>query len=189
MATSRTSRKWRIWARWPPSPAAGTLELSDADLKGLPVLNKVVSQAAEKQADEQRKKGKEVTSADAADPNAAGRGTVRFSLEGDALTVTNLDLFIAGVEIQGAPKVSNLSQLPQSELSGYVVAAARPLNAVKLPFFADADQILGALQQSAASFRLKGTLANLGVNSVEQASLAEAGDTLKEILTGKAAKQ
>ena len=166
---------------------SGRLELSDADLKGVGVLKTIVAGA-----DEKEQKRKEETGKDegyGADPNAAGRGTVRFQLEGDTLRVNSLDLFVSGIQIQGAPVVSGLSDYPKSELSGIVVAAARPLKNVKLPFFADADQILGAFQQSAATFRLKGTLEHLGVNSVEQASIAEAGDTLKELLTGEAAKK
>ena len=166
---------------------SGRLDLSDADLKGVGVLNKLVGAAAKKEEDRKAKTGKD--EGYGADPNATGHGTVRFQLEADALRVTSLDLLVEGIQIQGAPVVSNLSALPKSELSGVVIAAARPLGNIKLPFFADADQILGALQQSAASFRLKGTLENLGPGSLEQTSIADAGGTLKEILTGEAAKK
>ena len=157
---------------------SGRVDLSKAELKGLGAVDKLVGGAKEK-ADP-----KDVEAADARAGEGRGRGTVRFRVENDALTVQDLSLLVQGIEIRGAPKVTELSQLPESPLGGFVIATARPLADTKLPFFGGADEVLTALQSSVTAFKLKGTLANLGPDSIEPASLAELGGTLKDILGG-----
>ena len=162
---------------------SGRIELSKAELGGVGAVDKLVG-GARSRADE-----KAIEAADARAADGRGRGTVRFRVEGDTLTVQDLSLLVQGIEIKGAPVVRELSQLPDSPLDGFVAATARPLADTRLPFLASADDALAALQSTVTAFKLKGTLADLGPDSLEPVSLAELGGTLKDIFGGGRERQ
>jgi hypothetical protein len=91
-----------------------------------------------------------------------GTGDVAFRVDGGALVVTALHYFNRGVEVRAQARVDNLAIIPDSPLTGTAVGIARPLKNLKLPIFSsvlpEVDQLLTALEGSAVSERIGGTL-------------------------------
>jgi hypothetical protein len=90
------------------------------------------------------------------EPNGAGRA--QFRLEQGVLNLTNFYYNNRGVELRASGRALDIFHGGQSPIEGYAVGSARPLREMKLPFFAEADDILNALQKSVTTFRVGGTL-------------------------------
>ena len=91
-------------------------------------------------------------------------------------------IFNRGVEILGAGTVGDLFVMPDSPIHATLVGTARPLKDIKLPFFSDVDQILSAVQASATTVLVEGTVRQ---PKVRIATFAEIGDEMKNILLGE----
>jgi hypothetical protein len=87
-----------------------------------------------------------------------GSGTVDFTVQNNTLTITGLRYFDKGKEILGEFAIRNLTNIPDSPLSGTAVGSLRPLSAVDLPVIGDIDAALNALQQGSLSIRIYGTV-------------------------------
>ncbi len=84
--------------------------------------------------------------------------TATIQFEAGDVFVTELQALIDGVEIRGNLNLKQLLSTGPVPLSGNVVLLAQPLRAFNLPFFAEAQEILDAIQANATAIRLGGTL-------------------------------
>jgi len=89
-----------------------------------------------------------------------GVGRARFRLEQGVLNLTNFYYNNRGIELRASGRALDIFRGGDSPIEGYAVGSARPLREMKLPFFAEADDILNALQKSVTTFRVGGTLAH-----------------------------
>ncbi|MDB5325069.1 MAG: hypothetical protein JWM57_638 [Phycisphaerales bacterium] len=112
-----------------------------------------------------------------------GYGDVNFRLTMGKLEVTGLNYFNRGVYAKGAVTLGNVLNLKNSPVSGYVLGTFRPLKDLKLPFFGTIDSILDALQSSATTLRIEGTMKAIQATPV---SLKAVSGSLKNILVGEA---
>ncbi len=148
----------------------GRLEILDARLAELNLVERV-TERQEQLAD--------------ADGEFAGRdesGTLNFQLEGGRLELSNIYLFANNAEIRGRATVSDISELTQSPLEGFLVVTFRPLKDVRLPFLGGAtDELLTAVQKGtgATAFRVGGTLTDYKINP---APLSEVGNAVQGLL-------
>jgi hypothetical protein len=114
-----------------------------------------------------------------------GYGDVAFRIEGNAMNVTRMHYFNRGVEVRAQARVGDLAVVPDCPLSGTAVGSARPLKDVKLPILStilpDVDQILSALQNTAATVQIGGTLHKPTTSVIPFNDL---GQGMKEFLTG-----
>ena len=88
----------------------------------------------------------------------AGKGNTSFRMENGNLDVTSFYYFNRGIEARGTGRISDVWQLGNAELSGFVIGSARPLKDLKIPFAADLDQILTAFQRDAIPVSIGGTI-------------------------------
>jgi hypothetical protein len=97
------------------------------------------------------------------EPNGAGRA--RFRLEQGVLNLTNFYYNNRGVELRASGRALDIFRGGDTPIEGYAVGSARPLREMKLPFFAEADDILNALQKSVTTFHVTGSLGKPNLNS------------------------
>ena len=91
----------------------------------------------------------------------SGHGNVGIHLERNTLSVTEMRYFNRGVEVRAVAKVDDLSNFPDSPLSGSAVGSAQPLANTKLPLLADVGDILTALQKTILqSISIEGNVRN-----------------------------
>ena len=92
-------------------------------------------------------------------PNVpTGKGNTTFRMENGNLDITGFYYFNRGIEARGTGRISDVWQLGNAELSGFVIGSVRPLKDLKIPFAADLDQILTAFQRGATTVRIAGTI-------------------------------
>lgn len=115
-----------------------------------------------------------------------GEGAISLRVEDNRLTVVNATYFNRGVYVRGYGTVSELERMPDSSLNLTLIGSAQPLRDIKLPFFADADKIMEALQANLTSIRAEGTLKD---PVPRQATLSELGDTARRLLVGEVQKE
>ncbi|HEV8293435.1 MAG TPA: hypothetical protein VGP94_15970, partial [Tepidisphaeraceae bacterium] len=94
-----------------------------------------------------------------------GVGRARLRLEQGVLNLTNFYYNNRGVELRASGRALDIFRGGDTPIEGYAVGSARPLREMKLPFFAEADDILNALQKSVTTFHVTGTLAKPNLNS------------------------
>ena len=110
-----------------------------------------------------------------------GRGTVNARYDNDDFLITSLYYFNRGVYAYGDPRVDDIRKYPDCPQSGSVAGTFRPLENLKLPFFADADQVFSVLQSNFSAVALGGTVHN---PTYTPQSVADLGSTLKRVLVG-----
>src|SRR5213079_2749802 len=113
------------------------------------------------------------------EPVGAGRAQLR--LEQGVLNLTNFYYNNRGVELRASGRASDIFRGGDSPISGYAVGSARPLRELKLPFFAEADDILNALQKSLTTFRVGGRLRE---PILQPAGFSEIGSDLRGFILG-----
>jgi hypothetical protein len=113
------------------------------------------------------------------DPNGSGRARLR--LEQGVLNLTNFYYRNRGVELRASGRALDIFRGGDSPIEGYAVGSARPLREMKLPFFAEADDILNALQKSVTTFRITGTLAK---SNLQSAGFSEITHDLRGFILG-----
>lgn len=118
-----------------------------------------------------------------ADGAPTGAGRVELHLEKQSLHVSNLIYRNRGVEIRAAGTMDDVFAGARSPVRGYAVGTARPLRELKLPFAADLDDILNALQQAATTVQIGGTL---GRPEQKIATFSEIGESLRQFVVGEA---
>jgi len=117
---------------------------------------------------------------------ADGFGGAKLRLDNNTLTISNARYFNRGVQIRALAEIKNIWSVPDSGVVGTVVGSARPLRDIKLPYFADADKIMNALQANLTTVRVEGTLREYHVIPI---SLFEAGETVQKLVLGEVQKQ
>lgn len=113
----------------------------------------------------------------------SGYGDVNFRLTEGKLDVTGLNYFNRGVYAKGSLTLDDALNPKQSAVNGYVLGTFRPLKDLKLPFFGTIDGILDALQSSATTLKIDGTMKQIKATPV---SLREVSTGLRNILVGEA---
>ena len=113
----------------------------------------------------------------------SGAGTVNARYDNDDFIVTSLYYFNRGIYAYGDPRVNDIRKYPDCPQSGSVAGTFRPLENIKLPFFADADQIFSVLQSNFSAIALGGTV---GKPTYTPQSVADLGSALKNVLIGNA---
>jgi hypothetical protein len=112
-----------------------------------------------------------------------GYGDVNFRLTDGRLEIVGLNYFNRGVYAKGNLTLDNVLDLKYSPVSGYVLGTFRPLKDLKLPFFGTIDSILDALQSSATTLRIDGSMKKIQATPV---SLRKVSKGLRDILVGEA---
>src|SRR5258706_746027 len=107
-------------------------------------------------------------------PMPTGRGYAEARLEGERLEIPVIRYFNRGVDIWASAAVVNVFKGADSPIEGAAAGSARPLKDLKLPFMADVDQILRALQGSVATASIQGTLQDPQPKVIPFAQTAEA---------------
>lgn len=111
----------------------------------------------------------------------AGRGTIAARLEGPNLNITRFYYFNRGVEARATGTVFDIWNMPDSKLIADVVGSVRPLRDLKLPFIADVDKLLTALQGTLATIHVEGTVHDPKIRSVPFAGISS---SLRELILG-----
>jgi hypothetical protein len=122
--------------------------------------------------------------ADSASNN--GLGSFDLRLDNNTLTLENARYFNRGVQVRARAELKDIWNLPDSPLDGVVIGSLRPLKDIKLPYMADADRILNALQQDLTAVRVKGSARRYEVVPI---SLDQAGETMRNVILGEVEKK
>lgn len=115
-----------------------------------------------------------------------GRGDATFRIEQGTLNITGLHYVNKGVEARAVATVRNLKDIPYSPLEANAVGSIRPFKDIDLPVFADADLLLKAIETSATSVSVGGTVHDPKVTPVLFGDL-NAG--MKQFLTGDISRE
>ncbi len=110
---------------------------------------------------------------------ARDSASFEFRLENGDLQLTDGTAYVDGVELRGNVRVENIFAGQDAGLRGQVVVLAQPLRELKLPFFAQAQEVFDAVQASAFAVELHGTI---GEPRPVQKTLAEIGEVLGVLL-------
>jgi hypothetical protein len=111
----------------------------------------------------------------------SGVGSVQLRLENQNLDITRLYLSNRGVEVRGVGTIRNVFALPNSPLHAVLVGTSRPLRDLRLPLFAEMDSILTALQSSATTVEVSGTVRNPKTRAM---TFDQIGQSLQLMLLG-----
>jgi len=99
-----------------------------------------------------------------------------------AKEIPNVRYFNRGVDIWASATVLDVFKGAQSPIEGNAAGSARPLKDLKLPFMADVDQILKALQGSIATASIQGTV---GEPQPRVIPFAQSGETFRRFMIGE----
>ncbi|MBV8780076.1 MAG: hypothetical protein JO353_01650, partial [Phycisphaerae bacterium] len=112
-----------------------------------------------------------------------GNGWVEARYDNDQFIISSLHYFNRGTYAYGLATVHDLRKYPKSSLEGTLAGTFRPLSEIKLPFFADADQIFSVLQSNLTSIVLDGTIEK---PKYTQQAASELGSAMRRFLLGDA---
>jgi hypothetical protein len=148
--------------------ASGDLHvrITESDLANVPVVNLLYS----------------VLSIKLGPPLPTGRGFAEARLEGERLEVPVIRYFNRGVDIWASAAVVNIFKGADSPIEGTAAGAARPLKDLKLPFMADVDQILRALQGGLATASIQGTVRDPVPKVIP---FAQSGEAFRRFMVGE----
>ena len=110
-----------------------------------------------------------------------GSGTAELRVEDGRMIVENLRYFNRGTEIRAVAQIDRVWLLPNSPITGTAVGTARPLRDVRLPFFADLDQVLSAVQRNLTTVAIDGTVRDPVPRPI---TFDDAGSDLRAIILG-----
>ena len=114
-----------------------------------------------------------------------GTGSLDLQLDASRLDLTNIRYFNRGTEARAELRVKDIWAGTRSELEGSAIGTLRPLKDLKLPFLADVDDVLNALQSQLGvqSVLIEGTVADQKVRPV---LFSELGSGFRGLLMGEA---
>ena len=115
-----------------------------------------------------------------------GEGSARLRLQDGTLILSNATYRNRGVEVRASIAVQDLFLGADSPMAGYAVGTARPLSDLKLPLVRDLDDILSALQATATTMRVGGTVAE---PRATPATLGDLSAEFKRAIVGDAKSQ
>ncbi|MCC7351739.1 MAG: hypothetical protein IT446_14355 [Phycisphaerales bacterium] len=110
----------------------------------------------------------------------SGEGRVSFRIDGQTLSLLNARYFNRGVEAFASGSSSHIWSGKQAGLDYVIVGTTRLLKNIDLPFMADMDAMLGALQGALTTMRVTGTIEQPNVAPMAFSELG--GDILGMIL-------
>jgi hypothetical protein len=113
--------------------------------------------------------------------DAGGQGSAHMRLENGSLQITGLRYRARGLQIRGSGAVEDIFLKHASPISGYAIGTVRPLRDIKLPYMAQVDDVLAALQSDVTTFRIGGTIRD---PKVETGAFNEIGGTLRRMILG-----
>jgi hypothetical protein len=145
----------------------GTVTLTQSDLAGNAIFQSLYS----------------LMSVQLGNKPPAGRGSAIVHFEGDNLDVASLSYTNRGIEVEGNGTIIDVWKGPDARLDGYMIGTAHPLRDLKLPFAADVDKVLAAVQQNATPVRIQGTLKD---PKVKPTLFSDIGDAFKALLVDQA---
>ncbi len=116
--------------------------------------------------------------------SSQGSGAASLRIEAGALHVLRAVYNSNGLEIRMTGQVADVFQGADSGIRGYAVGTARPLRDLKLPFMADADAIFSALQGSATTMRIDGTVRD---PALQPAAFSDLATSIRRLLVGDVA--
>jgi uncharacterized protein involved in outer membrane biogenesis len=148
--------------------ASGELHvrLADSDLVNVPTVNFLYS----------------VLSVQFGPPVPRGKGFIDARLEGTRLEVPAIRYVNRGVDIWANLTVLDVFKGVDSPIQGTAGGSARPLKDLKLPFMADVDQMLKALQGAIAVVQIEGTIRDPRNHAIP---FSESGDTFRRFMLGE----
>jgi hypothetical protein len=148
--------------------ASGELHvrLTDSDLMNVPTVNFLYS----------------VLSVQLGPPVPRGKGFIDARLEGPRLEIPAIRYVNRGVDIWANLTVLDVFKGIDSPIHGTAGGSARPLKDLKLPFMADVDQMLKALQGAIAVARIEGTIREPRNYLIP---FSESGDTFRRFMLGE----
>jgi hypothetical protein len=111
-----------------------------------------------------------------------GRGYVSARLEGPRLEVPILRYTNRGVDIWANAAVVDIFKVGDSPIEGTAAGSARPLKDLKLPFMADVDKVLAALQGGLATVAIEGTVKQPKPRVIP---FAASSDTFRRFMLGE----
>jgi hypothetical protein len=115
-------------------------------------------------------------------PEPTGHGFLEARLEGERLEIPVVRYINRGVDVWANAAVVNVFRAGASPLEGTAAGSARPLKDLKLPFMADVDKIISALQGGLVTVDIKGTVRDPDVRVIPFAS---AGDAFRRFMVGE----
>jgi hypothetical protein len=142
------------------------LQLTESDLANVKFVNLLYS----------------VLSVKLGKPQPTGRGFLQARLEGERLEIPSVRYVNRGVDIWTSATVLNVFAGLDSPIEGTAAGSARPLRDLKLPFMADVDKILAALQGGLATVRIGGTIRTPDVKVIP---FAQSGDAFRRFMVGE----
>ena len=111
-----------------------------------------------------------------------GRGYASARLEGERLEIPVVRYVNRGVDVWANAAVVNVFRGLDSPIEGTAAGSARPLKDLKLPFMADVDKILSALQGGLATVNIGGTVREPEPKVIP---FAQTGDAFRRFLVGE----
>jgi len=101
-----------------------------------------------------------------------GVGYAAFRLENATLSLTRFLYFNRGTEVRVAAEITDIWDMPDSPLHGTAFGSLRPLKDIKLPFFAEADKAMSAIQKEAVTVEIGGSVRDPKTRPIPFASLS-----------------
>jgi len=111
-----------------------------------------------------------------------GHGFLNARLEGSRLEVPGVKYFNRGIDLWAAVTVNDIFKGTDATLEGSAAGSARPLKDLKLPFMADVDKLLSALQGNLATVQIAGTVSQPQVKAIP---FADAGGAFRRFMLGE----
>jgi hypothetical protein len=112
----------------------------------------------------------------------SGHGHVTARLEGERLEIPTMRYQNRGVDVWMSGAILDVFQGGTSPVEAQAAGSARPLKDLKLPFMADVDQVLKALQGGLATVDIGGTVREPVIKVIP---FAASGDTFRRFMLGE----
>lgn len=107
----------------------------------------------------------------AAGESRSGRGVAEVRLEGNVLTIPQVQYFNRGLDLRASLNVQDIFARGRSPVRGMAVGTARSLAGSEIPLLGDADRMFAAAQEGGTVIRIDGTLGEPEVRVVPFAEL------------------
>jgi hypothetical protein len=112
----------------------------------------------------------------------SGHGYLTARLEGQRLEIPSMRYQNRGVDVWMSGTILDVFKGRDAPVEATAAGSARPLKDLKLPFMADVDQVLKALQGGLATVEITG---NVGKPVTKVIPFAAAGDTFRRFMLGE----
>jgi hypothetical protein len=110
-----------------------------------------------------------------------GSGEIAVGLDAERFDVNRFVYYESGIDMRGVATVYDLRQGKASPVKGALAGTLQPFRDIKLPFMADADDILNAIQQFVTPVAISGTVGDMKSTLV---TFDDVADTLRGVFSG-----